>query len=209
MSNQSHYEKLGISEAASFEEIQTARTRLSEEYANEPKRLQEIEAAYDALLMERLRLRQEGKIEVPDGVRFAENKVATPKPVAAPSFNLPSWSSGFAVKPELWDWLAPTILYLVLAGLAIGFAGGLQGWMLIATAACLYFVYRKENRLIRSILFGFGGLALGFIAGIPLARVVAPLLQGFMPLMPSALLGGVVVSWFTFGLLWVISVFLK
>jgi Protein CHAPERONE-LIKE PROTEIN OF POR1-like len=204
MSNQSHYEKLGVTATASFEEIQTARVRLNATYADDPKRLQEVEAAYDALLMERLRLRQEGKIDVPDGVRFAENKVATPKPAPAIAFSLPGWLNGFAVAPSLWDWLAPTIVYVVLAGLAIGFPGargeGLQAWMAIATGATIFFGYRKENKVLRAILFSFGGLILGFVVGIPIAQSLGPIVS-----LPS----GVIVSWFTFALLWLISTFLK
>ncbi len=204
MSDQSNYEKLGVTATASFEEIQTARVRLNAAYADDPKRLQEVEAAYDALLMERLRLRQEGKIEVPDGVRFAENKVATPKAVPAVAFSLPGWMTGFAVAPLLWDWLAPTIVYLALAGLAIGFPGvrgeGLQTWMAIGTGAAIFFVYRKENKVLRAILFSFGGLILGFVAGIPIAQSL-----GSIATLPN----GVIVSWFTFALLWLISAFLK
>ena len=66
------YETLGLTEASSFEEVQSAKTRLSAEYKDDPQRKESIETAYDAILMERLRLRQEGKIKVPDRIRFAE-----------------------------------------------------------------------------------------------------------------------------------------
>jgi Protein CHAPERONE-LIKE PROTEIN OF POR1-like len=206
MSNQSHYEKLGVTAAASFEEIQTARVRLNQEYADDPKRLQEVEAAYDALLMERLRLRQEGKIDVPDGVRFAENNVAVAKSAPAVSFRLPGWITGFAIAPQLWDWLAPTIVYVALTGLAIGFPGargeGLQTWMAIATGAAIFFVYRKENRILRAALWSFGGLALGFVIGLPLAKALSTTL-------PANILNGPLVSWVVFAVLWLVSVFFK
>jgi hypothetical protein len=205
MSNPSHYEKLGISESASFEEIQKARARLNEECASDPQRLQEVEAAYDALLMERLRLRQEGKINVPDGVRFAEDKVAvTPPAKPAVSFSLPEWSTGFAAAPELWDWLAPTITYVSLAGLAVAFwrPQALQTWMAIATGAALVFIYRKENRLLRAILYSFGGLSLGFVAGLPIAK-------SLVGIVPAVITGPTIVSWVTFAILWIISSFLR
>jgi hypothetical protein len=72
MSEQSPYEKLGVSEEASFDEIQDVRNRLLQQYSGDSKRVEVIEAAYDAILMDRLRMRQEGKIKVPERIRFPE-----------------------------------------------------------------------------------------------------------------------------------------
>ena len=58
MSDKNSYELLGITEASTFEEIQEARDRLVHQYIEEPKQQAAVEAAYDAILMERLRLRQ-------------------------------------------------------------------------------------------------------------------------------------------------------
>ncbi|MFN6035094.1 MAG: CPP1-like family protein, partial [Dolichospermum sp.] len=55
MSDQSPYEKIGVSEDASFDEIQEARNRLLEKYGGEGNSREVIEAAYDAILMDRLR----------------------------------------------------------------------------------------------------------------------------------------------------------
>jgi DnaJ-class molecular chaperone with C-terminal Zn finger domain len=74
MSNQSHYQQLGITEDASFEEIQAAKERLKQKNSNDQKVIENIEAAYDAILMDRLRLRQEGKIKVPERIRFPERQ---------------------------------------------------------------------------------------------------------------------------------------
>jgi Protein CHAPERONE-LIKE PROTEIN OF POR1-like len=218
MSNQSHYEKLGVSESSSFEAIQTARARLSVEHQSDPKRLQEIELAYDALLMERLRLRQEGKIDVPDGVRFAENKATVPKPAkTAPGWSLPSFDRSsldrfsfngpnLSAPPDRWDWLAPTIVYLTLAALAFGFPNpqGLQFWMAIATGAALFFVYRKERAILRAISYGFGALMLGFVAGSWMLQQLLPYLGSNLLVLPQVML-----AWVVFALLWLVSCFLK
>jgi len=58
MSEQSPYEQLGVTLDASFDEIQEARDRLKQQYSGEIKLLQSIEAAYDAILMDRLKMRQ-------------------------------------------------------------------------------------------------------------------------------------------------------
>ncbi len=204
MSSQSYYETLGVAADASFEDIQSARTQLSHEYAEDAQRLQEIEKAYDALLMERLRLRQEGKIAVPDGVRFAENKVTKPKMAAKPAFSMPTWDNKFSASPELWDWAAPTVAYVALIGLTLGFGqrpGDLQTWVGIGTGAALFFVYRKEKRILRAILFSFGGLMLGYMLGLALAKILITQVPGLtLPL---------VATWISFVILWLVSVFLK
>jgi hypothetical protein len=204
MSSQSDYETLGVTESASFEAIQSARTKLAKEHATDTPRLQAIEKAYDALLMERLRLRQEGKIAVPDGVRFAENKPVV-KAAAKPAFTLPQWNSNFSDTPMLWEWLAPTITCVALIGLSIGFGRNpqnLQTFLGIGTGAAIFFVYRKQNRILWAILFSFSGLILGYTVGLAIAKVVVAQLPG-LPSLPMVTTG------ITFVILWLISVFLK
>jgi hypothetical protein len=72
MSEQNPYEQLGVTEESSFEEIQEAKQRLVQQYQNDSKIVELIEAAYDSVLMDRLRMRQEGRIKVPDRIRFPE-----------------------------------------------------------------------------------------------------------------------------------------
>lgn len=202
MSNQSDYETLGIAANASFEEIQAARTQMAKQHATDPTKLQAIEKAYDALLMERLRLRQEGKIAVPDGVRFAENKVAAPKS-SGPSFSLPTWKADFSDTPQLWDWLAPSITYLGLIGLSIAAPAAMQTLVGIGTGAAIFFVYRKQNRILWAIGFAFAGLLLGSTIGLPIAKLVLTQL----PTLKLAL--GAVTGWVTLMILWLVSVLLK
>ncbi len=204
MSSQSDYETLGVNASASFEDIQSARTKLAKEHAADAPRLQAIEKAYDALLMERLRLRQEGKIAVPDGVRFAENKAVAKTPTK-PAFSLPQWNSKFSDTPALWDWLAPTVTYVALIGLSIGFAlnlSNVQTLLGIGTGAAIFFVYRKQNRILWAILFSFVGLLLGYTVGLLIAKLVVAQVAG-LPSLP------VVTTWIAFVILWLVSVFLK
>ena len=72
MSDKNPYEQLGIIESASFEEIQAAKQHLSQQYYDNCQELESIEVVYDAIIMERLRMRLEGKIEVPEYIRFPE-----------------------------------------------------------------------------------------------------------------------------------------
>jgi Protein CHAPERONE-LIKE PROTEIN OF POR1-like len=93
MSEQTPYEQLGVSEEASFEEIRDARDRLQKEYEGEELLQTVVESAYDAILMERLKARQEGKIKVPEGIRFPERAPSNSPISALPriSSNTPSW----------------------------------------------------------------------------------------------------------------------
>jgi hypothetical protein len=205
MSDQSPYEILGVAEGASFEEIQSARTRLAQEYVNDPQGLQALEVAYDAVLMERLRLRQEGKIKVPDGIRFAENKpVAKPQPSAAATVPSSQWLQRWVSLPNRWELLAPTLVYLVLMGLVTEFytPQAIQVWSAIATGAALVFLYRKERKLGRATLLGFGGLLVGVGGG----SVVIYFLQQQFSNLPDS---DVTTSWITLGVLWLVSSFLK
>ncbi|MCJ8282426.1 MAG: CPP1-like family protein, partial [Rivularia sp. ALOHA_DT_140] len=92
MSDQNPYEKLGVSEDASFEEIQDTRDRLVEQYSSDGQRLEMIEAAYDAVLMDRLRMRQEGKIKVHERIRIPERREqVAPDLAPVPKKQSPPW----------------------------------------------------------------------------------------------------------------------
>ena len=110
MSQNNPYELLGVSDDASFDEIQSAKKRICEENKNDAQILEKIEAAYDAVIMERLKLRQDGKIKVPERIRFPErNKVeSVPTPNQAPMISSPNWLQNIVDNPSQGDILAPT-----------------------------------------------------------------------------------------------------
>ncbi|MGI0493951.1 CPP1-like family protein [Alkalinema pantanalense CENA528] len=205
MSEQSPYEKLGVAEGATFEEIQATRTRLLQEYADEPQKVAQVEAAYDAVLMQRLKLRQEGKIAVPDGIRFAEQTPPSVQQKTASAVKESSqWLQSVLGQTGQWGWVLPAIVYLGL-GAWVGFMPQpqiVQLAMMLATGSGLYFLYRKEKRLGRSALWSFGGLIGGFVIG----TLSYTLLKSLIPGLPS---DTIVISWVTFLVLWGIASFLK
>ncbi len=178
MSEQTPYEKLGVSETASFEEIQAAKNRLTQEYSNDVKTVEDIEAAYDSIIMERLKLRQEGRIKVPDKIRFAERQRETPPtPPPLSLDNSPSWLQQFIDTPSSNDILWPTGIFLVLAlisGFSNADSSAISLFLALGIFANIYFLNRKENRLGRAILITLAGLVLG----IALGWGIAQLLQG-------------------------------
>ncbi len=178
MSEQTPYEKLGVSETASFEEIQAAKHRLTQEYSNDVKTVEDIEAAYDSIIMERLKLRQEGRIKVPDRIRFAERqRETTPTPPPLSVDNSPSWLRQFLDTPSSKDLLWPTGIFLALAllvGLSNAASSSISVLLALGVFANIYFLNRKENRFGRALLMTLVGLFLG----VALGWGIAQLLQG-------------------------------
>ncbi|WP_016949569.1 CPP1-like family protein [Anabaena sp. PCC 7108] len=210
MSDQNPYEKLGVSEDASFDEIQDARNRLLEQPGSgDGNRLELIEAAYDAILMERLRMRQEGKIKVPERIRFPEMRVQSPpKESPIPREHSPAWLQQMLDQPTLSDVLLPGACYLGLSAISIFYAADndqiLQIALVVGIGISIYFLNRKESRFGRAVLFTLITLSIGLIAGGLIST--SSLLQQipFMRLMPNQFS-----TVLTFILMWLISSFLR
>jgi hypothetical protein len=209
MSDQSPYEILGLSEDASFDEIQDVRNRLLEECNSDVKRLELIEAAYDAILMDRLRMRQEGKIKVPERIRFPEARMqSAPKENLAKSEKSPVWLQRMLDRPTPADILLPGAWYLGLSAIGIFYkAGGsqlLQLELVIGVGVSIYFLNRKEGKFGRSVLLTLVVLILGLIVGQILGSWLAPLagLTGYLSLDQFS-------TTLAFVLLWLVASFLR
>ncbi len=173
MSQENPYELLGVSDNASFDEIQSAKKRICEENKNDAQILEKVEAAYDAVIMERLKLRQDGKIKVPERIRFPErNKVETVAPNQAPMISSPNWLQDIIDNPSQGDILAPTGIFLGLVILSF-FASNLPLFMGLGFMANVYFLTRKENRFGRSLLITIIALVVGIGLGAALTSSLA------------------------------------
>ena len=176
MSQQTPYEKLGVTETASFEEIQAAKTRLTQQYSNDVKTVEDIEAAYDSIIMERLKLRQEGRIKGPDRIRFAERQRETPPtPPPLSLDNSPSWLQQFIDTPSSQDILWPTGIFLALA-LFVAFSSAnsssISVFLALGVFANIYFLNRKENKFGRALLITLAGLFIGVGLGWGIAQIL-------------------------------------
>lgn len=201
MSVQHHYETLGVDESSSFEEIQEARDRLMQELASDQKQRDAIEAAYDAILMDRLRMRQEGKIKVPDRIRFPERLAEVQGASSTkPSKQPPDWLSRFIDNPDRNEVLWPAAVFAgsaflsvfsVPAGLAVGFL------------ASLFFLNRKEHKFLRSLLLTLLGLTVGILIGYFLGSLMVPQLNAVS--LSAEAFAGISASFF----FWLISSFLR
>ncbi|OBQ03641.1 MAG: molecular chaperone DnaJ [Anabaena sp. LE011-02] len=207
MSDQSPYEKLGVSEDASFDEIQDVRNRLLEQHGGEGNVREVIEAAYDAILMERLRMRQEGKIKVPERIRFPEKRFpSSPQTSQTLGQQSPAWLKRSIDKPKLTDVLLPGAWYLGLSATSVLYPGGsgqvLQLSLVVGVAIGVYFLNRKEGKFGRAVLFTLVSLIAGLIAGGLLAGLILPL-----PLI--TLTANQFSTLLTFILMWLVSSFLR
>ncbi|MBS9393526.1 MAG: molecular chaperone DnaJ [Dolichospermum sp. LBC05a] len=207
MSDQSPYEKLGVSEDASFDEIQDVRNRLLERHGGDGNVREVIEAAYDAILMERLRMRQEGKIKVPERIRFPEKRVpSSPQTSQTLGQQSPAWLKRSIDQPTLTDVLLPGAWYLGLSATSVLYPGGsgqvLQLSLVVGVAIGVYFLNRKEGKFGRAVLFTLVSLIAGLIAGGLLAGLILPL-----PLI--TLTANQFSTLLTFILMWLVSSFLR
>lgn len=206
MTEQNPYERLGVSEGASFDEIQAARNRLCESLQGDAEQIKKVEAAYDAVLMERLKMRQEGRIKVPDGIRFAERQVEAPaNPPTATNRRPPAWLAGWLDTPSRADIGLPAGIMAGLVALVL-FAPTpdmIQLGVVLGVGTAFYFLFRKERKLGRSILLSFGGLIVGLLVGGLLAGLLSTQIPGW------AIATNAFASTFTFFLLWLICSFLR
>lgn len=208
MNEQNPYEQLNVTENASFEEIQNAKKKLKEQHSQDTKVLESIEAAYDAIIMDRLRLRQEGKIKVPERIRFPEKLVETTSDFTPINQkNSPQWLKNLLDKPSQAEIIWPTGVYLVLAAIAV-FAQSAEASLLpllmaLGFMASIYFLNRKENKFPRSLLISLVVLLLGIGFGNGFAQLLFS--QGGGTILNVEQFASVL----TFCLFWLASCFLR
>ncbi len=203
MSGKSHYEILGVNENSSFDEIQEARNILLEEKGGDRKQTEAIEAAYDAILMDRLRLRQEGKIKVPERIRFPERLVEPPPDFApAPIQQAPGWLKNLFDQPVTSDLVLPGGLFLGMGALSL-LLGNPTLPLALGVGLSLYFLNRKEKRFLRAFLLTLGGLVVGCFVGLQIGGLVVSQLAT-IPVTLETFAAGVALL-----VLWLVSSFLR
>ena len=173
MRDLSHYEQLGVAEEASFEEIQEAKQRLVSEADGDRQRVKLIETAYDAILMERLRLRREGKIDVPERIRFAEERQPSPAPASpsAPGRKFPAWLQRCIDTPSRQDILLPAAVFGGLGVLFLFNATVAPFSLALAIIGCFYFLHRKEKKAARALFLSLLALIVGLVFGGAVATI--------------------------------------
>ncbi len=206
MAERSPYQVLGVAENASFEDVQAAKEQLLVTHAADEEQQEKIEQAYDLILMQRFKLRREGKIPVPDRIRFAEraSEWESSKVLFAPpqsSRRLPGWLVGWTDTPSAQEALTSAALF-----------GGLTAWAILLPMpgpptlqlslglfASIWLLYRKEKKAFRSVLLSLGSLSAGWFLALGIAEV----LPTGGSIAGSGLVG------ITFALMWLVVLFLR
>jgi hypothetical protein len=208
MSERNPYEQLGVTENSSFEEIQAAKKRLDEQHGQDHAVLEEVEIAYDSIIMDRLRLRQEGKIKVPEKIRFPERNVE--KTLKVPQIvndKSAVWLQELVDTPSQRDILWPSGIFLTLSAIAVFSqntgASILPLLVALGFIANIYFLNRKEGRSGRAFLISFVTLFAAIALGTGLANLL--LSQGGAIVLDDNQFASAV----TFGLFWLVSCFLR
>ena len=211
------YERLGVSPDAPFDAVQEARTaRLAELSDDDPLARSRIEAAYDAVLMDRLKERQQGKVSTAARSASQREQVApaaerttlpslprlAPLPLVRaagrPAFALPVLE--LASGRDLWFPLAAIGALLVLL-LLPGSDPALP--LALAALVTLLNLTRRQGRFLQAVLTSLAllvaGLSLGAavvaLVGAPLqALPLAPLQMASVPALLLLLLGALVLA---------------
>ncbi len=207
MSQQSPYEQLGVSQDATFEEIQAAKQRVLAQLGGDRQLQDKIEAAYDAILMERLKLRQQNKIKVPEEIRFPEKLLTVVPKFAPPSLaNSPSWLSDTFERPNRSEILTTSGVYAVLSGAVLVprlADTALPTLIALGTGFSLYFINQKQRRFKRALLGSLTALIVGMIVAGLLVN------SAHLPIDRIGLHGEVFAGLVTFLCLWIASSFTK
>ncbi len=163
MNETNPYAILGVELGTPFEEVKTAKDRLLLGLEDNDRQRQVVEAAYDAILMQRLQLRKEGKVKVPDRIRFPEAATpAQPAPIkAAPR----KWWTDWLDQPTPNDLLRPGVTF---GGLGVlSFVPNFQPGLILSLAlmGAVYFLFQKSRNFLRAFGLALAGLLLTVILG--------------------------------------------
>jgi hypothetical protein len=200
------YQKLGVAHDASFDDVQQARQNRLNEVSDDPLERARIEAAYDAVLMDRLKERQQGRLS--SAARTASQKEQTaaaprsllPSLRSTPSFPLPKLASpAMAALPNLamangQERLFPLIAHGLLLVLLLALPQA-SGAMLLSLAclATVFNLLRRQVKFGRAIGWTFVLLLVGLLIGNLVLQLVPAAMLANMPLGPMQLLGAPVI----------------
>ncbi len=194
------YALLGVEADASFEQVQSAKQERLAEVADDPLARARIEAAYDAVLMERLKERQQGKVSTAArSASVREQQTAATKTVGGPTLpalpKLPAFAS-LPAAARLPQVRLPALSPLQGREAAVALAGGavLLGLLVLVpaaspelllslgTLATIAQLQRRNRRFWPAVGWAFGLLVLGLVLGGLLTGALSPVLPLGLPL---------------------------
>ena len=195
-SQPSPYERLGIETGAGFEAVQAAKQARLDEVGENPQARAQIEAAYDAVLMDRLKERQQGKVST--AALNASAREAKAPPSASPARpslpslpKLPALPKPSLPKPSLpalelaegqQRWLPVGGFALLTLLLLLAPASSAELVLALSTLFSVVLLQRRSRRLLQAVGFSILLLSLGLGIGALLLQLLDPSLPLGLPL---------------------------
>ncbi|MFN9624432.1 MAG: CPP1-like family protein [Cyanobacteriota bacterium] len=197
------YRLLGIAHDCSFEDVQAARQAKLEEVGDDPMARARVEAAYDAILMDRLKERQQGRVS--SAARSASQKETQPTPPRPPlaqlpqlpSLPLPRLGGGSKPGPPLTLSLAtgrerwfPLIVHGTLVVLVVVLPGAAPDSLIaLGALATVVNLVRRNGRFFRAVGWTVLLLTLGVTLSLLLVSTLVSHAGFGLLLQPSQLQG--------------------
>jgi hypothetical protein len=191
------YQRLGVEPDASFDAVQAARTARLVEVGDDPLARAAIEAAYDTVLMDRLKERQQGKVSSAARTASQREQAAPPppRPVLPSLPSLPQLPAGrvkvsrptlptLALAEDRERWFpvsthgALLVLLLALPSLPADLL------LALATSATVLNLQRRRGRFLAAVGWSVLLLVVGLVVGALLLSALAPALPPALPLAP-------------------------
>ena len=185
------YTRLGLSQDATFEQVQAAKARCIAEVAGDDQARARVEAAYDAVLMARLRGRQQGQVSPAAATASQREEGVGSASLTGPSFpgtsvlqklrtNLPDPSQSLASLTPQWSLvegqgrLVRVIAGIVGLGLLLVSVASVQLVLALACIGVFLSQVRRGRRPLASLGWTLLALLVGLVVGSLFTTALSP-----------------------------------
>ena len=185
------YTRLGLSQDATFEQVQAAKARCIADVDGDDQARARVEAAYDAVLMARLRGRQQGQVSPAAATASQREEGVGSAPLTGPSFpgtsvlqklrtNLPDPSQSLASLTPQWSLvegqgrLVRVIAGIVGLGLLLVSVASVQLVLALACIGVFLSQVRRGRRPLASLGWTLLALLVGLVVGSLFTTALSP-----------------------------------
>ena len=185
------YALLGLSKDATFEQVQSAKARCIAEVDGDDQARARVEAAYDSVLMSRLRNRQQGQVSPAAATASQREDGLGSLPVSGPSFpgtsvlqkirtNLPDPSQSLASFAPQWSLvegqgrIVRLIAGVVALGLLVVSVASVQLVLALACIGVFLSQVRRGRRPLASLGWTLLALLVGLMVGSLFTTALSP-----------------------------------
>ena len=185
------YIRLGLSQDATFEQVQAAKARCIADVDGDDQARARVEAAYDAVLMARLRDRQQGQVSPAAATASQREEGVGSAPLTGPSFpgtsvlqnirtNLPDPSQSLASLAPQWSLvegqgrIVRIIAGIIGLGLLVVSLASVQLVLALACIGVFLSQVRRGRRPLASLGWTLLALIVGLLVGSLLTTALSP-----------------------------------